>query len=232
MYCSRKASFFSVDKPVTAVCLCLNPFICSKGIQQWQCINKLCRSASCPNILFLVHLRQAEVPAHIVMEDISSWLEACSSETPQGEAVDGSNQGRRWSCQPDWGAKHPDISGTRNRMLSWCSVRRKTNDLLDEVRRGLNSLGSAKKLKRGISSLEADIPEELHQLDSDQSRETGRDAVYGCLAPTPMLWTKSFSSICRTLWSLMRRVHSTMSLSTTFFHFLSLFFSVLSLKTL
>lgn len=32
-----------------------------------------------PNILFLVHHRQA--PAHIVMADMSSWLVACSSNT-------------------------------------------------------------------------------------------------------------------------------------------------------
>lgn len=48
---------------------------------QRQCSNKLCRSAWSPNTLFVLHQRQIEVPAHIVMEDMSNWLLACSSNT-------------------------------------------------------------------------------------------------------------------------------------------------------
>lgn len=63
------------------VFLCLNLSICFKGVLQRQCTNKLRRPARSPNILLLVHQRQAEVPAHIVMEDMSSWLVVRSNNT-------------------------------------------------------------------------------------------------------------------------------------------------------
>lgn len=68
---------------------CLHLFICLKGVLQHPRTNTLCRPARSLNTLLLVHQRQAEVPAHIVMEDMSSWLVACSSNIPQGEAVEG-----------------------------------------------------------------------------------------------------------------------------------------------
>ena len=104
---------------------CLHLFVCLKGALQHPRTNKLCRPARSLNTLLLVHLRQAEVPAHIVMEDVSSWLVACSSKIPQGEAVEGRNQGRWGSCQPDQRAKLTDGPGGWSRMLSWCSVWRK-----------------------------------------------------------------------------------------------------------